>query len=1364
MKLSGKQKEELQNAMLSAFPELHFLQEMVRLKLGKNLPELVSTKNNLRTIIFDLIEKATTDGWLEELVDKAHEYNRGNPELKQFVQSLKEENARPDIPCPYRGLSAFTEEHEHLFFGREKFVQQLVDAVKQQQNPLVPVIGASGSGKSSVVLAGLIPRLRAEGNWLIESFRPQSQPFYELASALVLACYPELKEEECKNDRKKRVTELFDQFERNRKLWQEVRDILKEHPGKRLLLVVDQFEELYALDNKQEFVNALLEAIKLNPRFKLVLTIRTDFLDYIINDPPFKDVALKPDTPQYLGAMNDEKDIKSVIELTDDRRTENIVKLEEGLTDTIWKDVKQEPGNLPLLEFALRLLWEKNGGGILTNQRYIKIGGVKKALANHADDIYKNLNDQEKKQFKQIFVQLARPGEFVQPASLREKVDVAEEEKRRGQQSFDEKVDIAEEEKRRGQQSFVTPDTRRLATRAEIGEGNWRLVQKLAGEDRDIPEKKLPLLVTGRNENTGEQTVEVVHEVLIREWPDLRKWIHDDRTFLTWRDLLRINIAQWKKGEASLLRDQPLVTAEDWLQKRPEDLTNEREYIQLSLDSQQREKEQQEDDELEKLKVQAKLETEQENSQILASANQRLTDANQEAEQKIRYGNVYLAVSIVVGVLFLGSAAIAIHKQIEAQKGTQLEQQSNSIIRQFPNNQIQGLLSAIQAGEELKEQVKDNRPLDRYPTLRPLSILREILDKIHEKNQFNTNQEIVKSLSFSPDSKYIATAGQDGTLRLWNLSGKEIIKPIKAHDGRINGVNSVSFSSDGKTIATSGEDGKIKIWDLFGNLKITLLEKEGGVKSVSFSPDNKKLATAGDYGIARIWDLSTKSSVQLEGYKVIKINSITFSPDGKKIATAGDDGTVRFSDLSGKPVGSIITPHNGKPVYRVSFSPNGQRLATAGEDNVARILNLSRQEQKKLEGHQGLVSFVSFSPDGKRLVTTSEDGTVRVWDFLSGQEIYRFKGHERKVLSASFSPDGQYLASAGKDVKTRIWNLSDRQKTQTTQFKGHQSDVNTLSISPDGTRMASGDNNGFVRLWDLSTNKQIGKEFKADNRGRVLSITFSPDRKFLISGGEEGIAKIWDLSGQLIRQLKEKQGNSFISSLSFSSDGKYIATTGANQTPKIWSWDGEKIAKKIATLEGHQGLVYQVSFHPKQELIATGAWDGTIGLWKLSDNKVNKIKIWSGHQGKIRSLSFSSDGKYLATADDNSELKVWDLSGQEKIKLFSYQREIQAVAFSSDGKYIATGGKDGTVKLWDWLGRQVFEFKIEKGSVWDISFSADGRSIVAGGDSGQLQSWPVKDLDQLLAEGCDWLKGYLENSGQTKDKLEVCRNKDSNPK
>ncbi len=417
-------------------------------------------------------------------------------------------------------MSAFTEEHEHLFFGREEFTQQLVEAVKK--HPLVPVIGASGSGKSSVVLAGLIPRLRAEGTWLIESFRPKKQPFYGLASALVLACYPELKKEEHKDARKEKVTKLFDQFQENRKLWQEVTDILEEHHNKRLLLVIDQFEELYALDKQtqKQFVDALLEAIEFNSNLKLVLTIRHEFLDYIINYPPFKEVALQSDGHKFLGTMNREE-MKSVIELIDNSTQKNIVKLEDGLTQRILDDVQQEPGNLSLLEFSLTQLWSENRGGILTHQTYEKIGGVRKALANHADEIYHKLDEEEKKQLQQIFAQLARPGE---------------------------KRDVDEEQKRQVQPSFVGTDTRQLATRAEIGEDNWRLVQKLAGVDPNIPEKekKLPLLVTGRNENTGEQTVEVVHEALIREWELLVGWLNKYRDVLLRKYDIEYAAKKWR--------------------------------------------------------------------------------------------------------------------------------------------------------------------------------------------------------------------------------------------------------------------------------------------------------------------------------------------------------------------------------------------------------------------------------------------------------------------------------------------------------------------------------------------------------------------------------------------------------------------------------------------------------------------------------------------------------------------------------------------------------------------------------------------------------------------------------------------------
>ncbi|MEG3860106.1 nSTAND1 domain-containing NTPase [Microcoleus sp. herbarium12] len=1191
--------------------------------------------------------------------------------IEHFIQKCQVK-PRKNGNCPYRGLSAFTEDDKHLFFGRETFVERLFKTV--QEKSLVAVTGSSGSGKSSVVFAGLFPKLKQEGNWRYISFRPCSpntNPFSNLVIAL----------EKVGLEVGKRTTkEIIENLQSKQEdLSNEIGRILWNNSDQHLLLFIDQFEELYKQDINQKeqaiFIEQILNAIKNTKKLTIVFTIRADFWAYVLSDRDLTDAIQDANVP--LAPMN-RIELQDAIEKPAHSQG---VQIEARLTDQMLNTVEGKPGNLPLVEFALTQLWEEQSEGKLTNEAYQKIGGVENALAKHAQEQYDALNKSEQRKVQQIFIQLVYPGQG-------------------------------------------TEDTRRLATRSEVGTDNWDVVAKLADARLVVTgSRTLEATLTAdfqESNSASEETVEVIHETLITKWKVLKEWIDGDRTFRTWQERLRSSMRQWKNSKndrGALLRGSLLEEAKEKLDTHLNYLSDdEKDYIERSL-SYKRQKE-------------------------------------------------------VISFLFLvGSATLfaisylSFSQAKEAQDGTKLEQQSNSVIRQFPNNQIQALVETIQIGKELEKNVTD-RQIKDYPTIRPISVLQEILDNIHEKNKFDTGHEIVTSISFSPDSQSIATVGKDGKLRLWNLSG-QIIKEIQAHDGKISGANSVTFSPDGKRIATSGEDQKVKFFDaVSGELSKTLSEKESGIKSASFSPDGKKIATSGYYGIARIWDLSGKQlPITLKGYKESdKITSITFSSDRKTIATAADDGTVRLWDLSAGKELSKITPHKGKAVLSVRFSPDGKLFATAGEDKSPRIWNLSGQEQRKLEGHNELVSFVDFSPDGKQLVTTSDDGTAKVWDAASGKEIYNFQGHERSVLTASFSPDSKYLATAGKDGKTRIWNLSDQQTTQTTEFKGHQSDVNTLSISHDGTRMASGDNNGFVRLWDLSTNKQIGKEFKADNRGRVLSITFSPDSKFLISGGEDGIAKIWDLSGQLVRPLKEKQGNYFISSLSFSSDGKYIAITGSNQTPKIWSWDGEKIAQKIATLEGHKDLVYQVSFHPKQELIATGAWDGTIGLWKLSDNKVNKIKIWSGDQGKIRSLSFSSDGKYLATADDNSQLKVWDLSGQEKLKLFSYQREIQAVAFSSDGKYIATGGKDGTVKLWDWLGRQVFEFKIEKGSVWDISFSADGRSIVAGGDSGQLQSWAVKDLDQLLAEGCDWLKGYLENSGQAKDKLKVCRNKDSNPK
>ncbi len=448
---------------------------------------------------------------------------------KALEDNKKVKVINPDVYCPYRGLSVFREEDKNYFFGRESFVESLFHAAHKQ--PLLPVIGASGSGKSSVVFAGLIPRLRAEGSWLIESFRPQNQPFYNLASVLVRLLKPDIDEIQQSGQTAKLLADLV---QGKLKLPQVLVSILHRYPGKRLLLVVDQLEEIYTFgsntqEQQQFFVDALLAAVQsASSRLTVLFTLRADFLNYVLSYRPFAD-AFGDSLPMFLSSMN-RQELQAVIELPAQQIG---VQLEEGLTDRILDDIQQEPGNLPLLEFTLTQLWARQSRRKFTHQAYAEIGGVAKALANHAEAVYANLNNSKQKQTQQIFLQLVRPGEGIK-------------------------------------------DTGRLATRAEVG--NWELVTFLA-DNR--------LVITGYDKALGLETVEIVHEVLIREWELFHLWVENERSFLTWRERLRMAMRQWEfmnRDEGALLRGSVLVEAEQWQQQRQEPLSPaEQDFIQRSL-------------------------------------------------------------------------------------------------------------------------------------------------------------------------------------------------------------------------------------------------------------------------------------------------------------------------------------------------------------------------------------------------------------------------------------------------------------------------------------------------------------------------------------------------------------------------------------------------------------------------------------------------------------------------------------------------------------------------------------------------------------------------------------------------------------
>jgi len=437
--------------------------------------------------------------------------------------------------CPYRGLVAFREEDAPFFFGRETFTELIEESVGKRGLVAV-IVGPSGSGKSSVVFAGLLPRLEEDPSWRIVQMRPGDSPFLSLAGALVPFLREGLEGADLLLESKKLAVALTNG---ELSLHELVKEILDRQPIiERFLLVIDQFEELFTLtkeaEERRRFLDEILEAsekgaLRRPPSFVLLLTLRADFMGQALAYRPFAD-ALQ-DGSLMLGPMN-RAELKTAIEKPAELQG---AAFEAGLVERLLDDVGDEPGNLPLLEFALTLLWEQMDVGWMTHAIYDEIGRVDGALARYADEIYTGLDAQGQNESRRVLVQLIQPG--------------------------------------RG-----TEDTRRVATGDELVGVDWDLIQYLADKR---------LIVTSRNE-AGSETVEVVHEALIRSWDRLREWIDADRAFRSWQEGLRANLRQWEstgQDKGALLRGVPLAQAEEWLANRTEDLSPaEAAFIRASLE------------------------------------------------------------------------------------------------------------------------------------------------------------------------------------------------------------------------------------------------------------------------------------------------------------------------------------------------------------------------------------------------------------------------------------------------------------------------------------------------------------------------------------------------------------------------------------------------------------------------------------------------------------------------------------------------------------------------------------------------------------------------------------------------------------
>lgn len=1147
---------------------------------------------------------------------------------------------RPTQISPYRGLFAFREEDAHLFFGREDFIKMLVEAVEHQ--PLVAVIGSSGSGKSSVVFAGLVNHLRNAGNWQIVNFRPGSRPLFALATALVSQKETHLSRAERLRSIRNLAADLKDCENGLRDV---VDDILCVDPNQRLLLIADQFEELYTLcrdtQERNVFLDRLLEAIYNCQNFSFVITLRADFLGQALSYRPFADALQYADLK--LGSMT-HSELQDAVEKPAALLG---VTIEQGLTERIVSAVSAEPGDLPLLEFALTQLWAKQQDARLTHAAYEEIGGVEAALAHFADEAYQQLNFEEQERAQRIFIQLVHPGEG-------------------------------------------TEDTRRIATRAEVGEENWDLVTRLADAR---------LVVTGYDEKTGSETVEIVHEALIRRWGQLQQWMQQDRDFRYWQEQLRAAMRTWENSgcdEGGLLRGKPLFDAEDWYGKRFLELgAVERSFIRLSGELKERE--------------------------------------NKKQKRRRQLTISGLSTGLVVTLTLAGIAwwqgQNAAKREIEALNATAAAQLTS-------HQEFDALITSLKASNKLNHIsplafIFDNKARIQSEMR---GLLQEAVYKVKERNRWIGHEDEITDVSFSPDGQIIATASKDKTVKLWSLNGKTITT-LKGHTAL---VHSVRFSPDQKLIATASWDNTVKFWTISGKLILTLKSHKDSVYSVSFSPNNKTVATADFGGNVKLWTLNGEQIKTFQAHNQ-GIYSISFSPDGEKIATASADGMVKLWNLEGKDL-QTLRGHKDW-VWSVSFSPDGQQIATASGDGTAKLWNLEGKEIKTLNGHKNSVTSISFSNDGM-IATTSADKTAILWN-KKGEKLQTLTGHQSWVWRGSFSPDSQRIATVSKDRSVKLWQIQGKELQV---IPAHQAGIYSISFSPDGQKVASASWDKTVKLWTPS-GKLIGS--LPEHNTAVTDVSFAPDGQQIATVTNDGTVSFWNQKGENLNTFK---GHSdWIWNIKFSPDGQMFATASKDKTAKLWTKNG----KLIKILKGHQDTVNSVDFSPDGQMIATASWDKNAKLW-TREGKL--IKTFTGHQDGVHSISFSPNGKMIATASEDKTVKLWTNKGELITTLKGHNGGVFRVRFSPDSKMIATASLDYSVKLWSLEGEELKNYQGHDDSVWSLNFSPNGQRLASGDNMGRLIFWDLDfNLEKLRAYGCNWVRDYLENhSNFGNEDREIC--------
>ena len=1207
------------------------------------------------------------------LIDELHIYF-GN----EFISSGNITNN-----SPFRGLQFFDLEHKEFFFGRDKEIDLILD--KLRHDPLLFIIGASGSGKSSLIRAGLVPSINLiaeDSNWNITVFRPKEKPIDSLAESLL-----KLNTRLSYTERLKFLEESKRQLRTNQLGLSNILEVLVESDSKNLI-VVDQFEEALSIwtkgpkkafnnsDDTSLFIKNLINASSKGGTRDLyvIFILRSDFYSILWHHDQLIDHFTLHNLP--IKSLNEEQ-LWKVIE--EPLKLKNVL-IEPGLIERIVLELGTNEGNLPLLQYTLTKLWEKRGEEIISHNSYSKLGGVSGTLKNHFEDIFQSLSKEDQQLLKKIFLRLVQVNES-------------------------------------------TEDSKRIILYKDIiriGE-NKEAINRIINY---LVKQRLLVISDPKIDNTTDSiALELVHESIIKQWPRLKKWISESRSLLKSEKKLIEACSEWidnNKDPEMLLRGKILteiqkifVEDQDFRMAQPEKVL---EFYQKSLFEKRKRK---------RIVNSLKLGIPLLLVLILLSfffiynSNKNLksiSDVNKSIEYSIKakeLSDENPSVSLEYAI-----QANSFANTVEGEQALR-----DALLNPFPERKL-----------------SFNSPILKYQLFNDLLFVLETNSKkilLIDLNSGDTNslfqdhQKNINSFELSQSGQLLAASFSDSTILILDVNSKKTLHHIFDESGS---KSKLLFDSEEKFVICSGRNGVVNSYDL-KNKKINPFSSShlSKITSLSISPSKKNIVlTSSEDGTAKLWNFLTGELVQnLTGPRG-EIFSASFNIEGTKILTTGQgDHGVRLWDVSS---GNEIYKFEGHKddVHFGSFSNDGLKIITTSDDNFAKIWSTkTNNEISTLYGHSNWIRKAIFLTDNEKVITCGYDNELRLWEISSGKCLAVMRSHEGPVTNVRIDSSDEYLISAGEDSTLIIWPR--KSNFEAALLEGHSDWVNQIKFSQDGSYLATAGFDGKLIVRETSKWEPI-RSINLHSQP-VKFIEFTNSKGGVISTSEDSFgyhSNFLDKTEDFI--VSKIKHSSSISTSSLSSNFSFLATAGYDKLVHLWDI---RAGMKINTFKGHEGWVRSISFNNSGTKLLTSGDDGKAIIWML---KEGRPEIILNHTSEVwQSGFFGGDKKVLTISHDNN-IRIWNAtSGNLERTLFGHSEAVLFFAISHDQRKLATASSDKTIKIWDLeSGGLSFNLKGHLDRVTHLAFSNDDSKLLSSSEDCTARLWNLNKGEVISV-----LKGHI---------------------